>query len=73
MLSVDNPALGHDRTPSWPEPRIALTVSADVGRYYYLLEVGGLDPRSYREAISSRDPRLPGSRVAMHTLATCTR
>lgn len=66
-------ALGHDRTPSWSEPRITLTVSADVERCYYLLEVDGSARRSYREAISSGDPRLPCPRSAMPTLATCPR
>lgn len=70
---MDDSALGQDRTLSWPEPRITLTVSVDVGRCYYLLKLDGSDWRSYREAISTADPRLPGPGFAMHILATCAR
>lgn len=75
-LSVDESTLGQDRTPSWPEPRIALTVSADVARCYYryyILQLDGSDWHPYRGIISSGDPHLPGPRLAMHILATCAR
>lgn len=75
-LSVDDSALRQDRTPSWSEPRIALTVSADVARCYYryyLLQLDGSDWHPYREIISSGDSRLPDPRLAMHTLVTCAR
>ncbi|POS81485.1 copper radical oxidase, partial [Diaporthe helianthi] len=53
--------------PSWPEPRInadCVCRPSDVARCHYLLQVGGLDRRSYREAtciFSGAPPSLPQS------------